>query len=149
MNLKRILFLLLAGPFVATSVLSQTPASSSTVPPSSVSAENGVSNALPSRTAIPVALSKSIDAKKAKSGDPIEARTTMDLLFHGQIVVPRDAKIMGRVTTATSRSKEAPESNLGIAFDHILMKDGRDLPIHVTVQAIGRPLSEVELGSFH
>jgi len=84
-----------------------------------------------------------MDAKKAKPGDPIEARTTMDLLSHGQIVVPRDTKVMGHVTGATSRSKESPESDLGIAFDHISMKDGRALSINVTVQAIGRPVSEL------
>ena len=142
MSLQKILFLLLASLFMATSVLSQTPASSPTAPPSA-SAENNASTALPSGTAIPVALSKSIDAKKAKAGDPIEARTTMDLLSHGQIVVPRDCKVIGHVTAASSRSKDSPDSTLGIAFDHILMKDGRDLPIHAAVEAIGRPLNEM------
>ena len=50
---------------------------------------------------------------------------------------------MGHVTEAKSRSKESPESNLGIAFDRISMKDGHDLPIHATVQAIGRALNEI------
>jgi hypothetical protein len=67
----------------------------------------------------------------------------MDLLSHGQILVPRDAKVMGHVTAATSRSKDSPDSTLGIAFDRVVMKDGRELPIHATVQAVGRPLNEV------
>lgn len=143
MNLPKVLLVLLAAtPFMATSVLSQTPASSSTEQPPSASRENA-SSTLPPGTAIPVALSKSMDAKKAKPGDPIEARTTMDLLSHGQIVVPRDTKVMGHVTVAKARSKESPESNLGIAFDRISMKDGRDLLMHASVQAIGRPLNEI------
>lgn len=142
MNLHRVLFVLLAAvPFTATSVLSQTSAPPTAEAPSPA-AENA-SSVIPSGTAIPIALSKSIDAKKARPGDRIEARTTMDLLSHGQILVPRDTKVTGHVTEAKARSKESSDSNLGITFDRISMKDGRDLSMRTSVQAIGPSLNEV------
>ena len=93
----------------------------------------------PSGTLLAVELSKSLDAKKAKPNDRIEARTATDLLAHGQIVVPRNAKIVGHVTEAKARSKASPDSLIGIAFDRMLLKDGREVPLQLAIQAIARP----------
>ena len=89
---------------------------------------------------ISAALSKSLDARKNKVGDKLEAKTNVDLLSHGQIVLPRDTKIVGHVTGVKTRSKDSQDSEVAITFDHMHLKDGRELPIQVTVQAIGRPL---------
>ena len=37
-------------------------------------------------------LTKTVDAKKAKAGDPVNAVLVADVLAHGKIVVRRDAK---------------------------------------------------------
>jgi hypothetical protein len=144
MNLQRSLFLTL--PFVATSVLSQTPAlpqiGRAPAPAApSMSQKQADASVIPPGVVIPAQLSKSVDAKKAKPGDKLEARTTMDLLSHGQVVIPRDTKLLGHVTEAQPRSKESPESKVGIAFDRISLKDGRELSMHATVQAIGGALN--------
>jgi len=94
----------------------------------------------PSGTLLSIELSKSLDAKKAKPNDRIEARTATDLLAHGQIVVPRNAKIVGHVTEAKARSKASPDSMIGITFDRMLLKDGREVPLQLAIQAIARPL---------
>ena len=93
-----------------------------------------------SGTILSVELSKSLDAKKAKANDRIEAKTATDLLAHGLIVVPRNTKIVGHVTEAKARSKASPDSMIGITFDLMLLKDGREVPLQVAVQAIARPL---------
>jgi len=67
----------------------------------------------------------------------------MDLLLHGQIVIPRNTKIVGHVTEAKVHSKESPNSTVGIAFDRVLLKSGRELPLQAAVQAIARPLQPV------
>ncbi len=89
---------------------------------------------------IPAELSKSLDAKKAKPGDKIELKTTMDMLSHGKVVIPRDSKIEGHITSAKPHTKESPESELGIVFDRILIKDGNELPMQAVIQAIAPPL---------
>lgn len=85
---------------------------------------------------IPVQLTKTIDAKKAKSGDPVEAKVTQDLKTgNGDILVPKDTKVIGRVTEAQARSKDQKESQVGIAFDHAVMKNG-DVPLPMSIQAV-------------
>jgi len=149
MSIQRFPFcFLVAIAFAATSALSQTPpqpstGGSQTPGASSTSQTNGSASQIPPGTIIPAELSKSVDAKKLKQGDKIEAKTTMDLLANGQIVVPRDSKIMGHVTEAKPRSKESPESTVGIAFDRISLKNGREVLLRATVQAIGPSLNNL------
>ena len=93
-------------------------------------------------TVIVAELSKSLDAKKAKTGDPVEAKTTMDVLSLGKIVMPRNTRIVGHFTSAKVSGKESPNSNIGIAFDHAIMKDGRELSLTASVRAIGAPINQ-------
>lgn len=119
---------------------SQAPAQESVIP------DHGA-NQFPAGTMIAAELSKSVDARKAKTGDKIEARIPADVLLHGKVVIPRNAKLIGQVTDVKAHSKESPDSSVGIAFDRIAMKDGRELAIQVTVQAIARPLANAALAS--
>src|SRR5215813_9033031 len=91
-------------------------------PPTGTAAQNQGQMRLPAGTVIPAELSKSVDTKKLRPGDKIEAKTSMDLLSHGQVVIPRNSKIVGHVTDAKSHSKESPDSKVAIAFDQIAVK---------------------------
>ena len=78
---------------------------------------------------IPVKLTKTVDAKKVKTGDEVEARVTEDLKSgNGQLVVAKDTKVVGHITEAETRSKEQHESQIGIAFDHAVFKAGETYP---------------------
>jgi hypothetical protein len=103
------------------------------------SPDQGLDKILPG-ILIPAELSKSLDAKKAKVGDKFEAKTTMDMLSQGKIVIPRNSKIEGHVTSAKLHTKDSPDSALGIAFDRILIRNGRELPMQASIQAIAPPL---------
>jgi hypothetical protein len=86
---------------------------------------------------IPVQLTKSIDAKKVKTGDAVEAKVTQDLKSgNGEVVVPKDTRVIGHVTEAQARNKEQKESQVGIAFDHAVMKNGGDVALPLSIQAI-------------
>jgi hypothetical protein len=145
MNFERvILSAVAAGAFLVVPVFAQTPPSppAGTQTSATPQAQNGAAQSkIGAGVVIPAQLSKSVDAKKAKPGDKIEAKTTMDLLSHGQVVIPRDTKVIGHVTAAKPHSKESPDSSVGLAFDRISMKDGSEVPVKAAVQAIGRPLS--------
>ena len=80
-------------------------------------------------------LTKTIDAKKAKAGDPVNAVLVADVLAHGKIVARRDAKLLGHVTEAQVHSKEISESRLGIVFDKIVSKNG-EIPFQSLLLAI-------------
>lgn len=86
---------------------------------------------------IPVRLTKTVDAKKAKTGDEVDAVVTQDLKsLSGEVVVSKDTKVVGHITEAQARSKEQKESQLGIAFDHAVMKDGGIASLRMSIQAV-------------
>lgn len=85
---------------------------------------------------IPVGLTKTVDAKKAKVGDEVETRVTQDLTSEGKVIIAKDTKIVGRVTQVQAHSKEQKESQLGIVFDHAILKGGESVPITMSIQAV-------------
>jgi hypothetical protein len=114
-------------------------------PNSAPSTDNRQQTAGPRRIApgsvIPVQLTKTIDAKKAKPGDEVVAKVTMDLkTTSGEIMIPKDTKVMGHVTEAQARSKQQKESQVGIAFDRAVLKDG-EVSLPMSIQAVIAPPS--------
>lgn len=81
-------------------------------------------------------LSKTVDAKKAKAGDPVSALLQADVLSGGKIVAHRDSKLIGHVTEAQARSKDTPESRLGIVFDKLKLKNGQEIPLNAILTAL-------------
>jgi hypothetical protein len=100
------------------------------------------SNRIAPGSVIPVQLTKTIDAKKAKTGDPVEAKVTQDLKNgQGQVIVTKDTKVLGHVTEAQARNKEQKESQVGIAFDHAVIKNGGDMQLPMSIQAVIGPMN--------
>lgn len=86
---------------------------------------------------IPVSLVKTVDAKKAKNGDEVMAKVTQDLkTTSGELIVPKDTKVVGHVTAAQARNKDQKESQLAIVFDHAEMKNGGDMNVPMSIQAV-------------
>jgi hypothetical protein len=87
---------------------------------------------------IPVELTKSVDAKKAKTGDEVVAKVTQDMKNNtGEVIVPKDTKVIGHVTESQPRNKEK-ESQVGIAFDRAVTKNG-EMQMPMSIQAIIGP----------
>jgi hypothetical protein len=80
-------------------------------------------------------LTKTIDAKKAKVGDPVSAVLVADVLAHGKIMLRHDSKLLGHVTEVQVHTKETPESRLGIVFDKAITKAG-EVPFQSLLLAI-------------
>jgi hypothetical protein len=105
-------------------------------------------NQLQAGSIIYAELGKSIDAKKAKPGDEVQAKATQVVLSQGKVVIPRGSKIIGHVTEAKPREKGQEQSSLGIAFDHAVLKDGTQVPLSgVSIQAIGNPQASAALAA--
>jgi hypothetical protein len=118
------------------------PQPNSATPPNSVSAQPAPPNSLriAPGSVIPVQLTKSIDAKKVKTGDQVEAKVTQDLKSgNGMLVVPKDTKVVGHITQAQPRTKQQSESQIGISFDHAVLKNGGDVALPMSIQAIIAP----------
>lgn len=84
-------------------------------------------------------LRSSVDSKKAKPGDAIEARTTEAIKANGKTILPEGTKLVGHVTQVSSKSKGDSESSLGLAFDKAILKNGEEVPLNVAIQALATP----------
>jgi len=96
---------------------------------------------------IPVQLTKTIDAKKAKTGDEVEAKVTQDMKTNtGVVLVPKDTKVIGHVTEAQARHKSEKESDLGIAFNQAVLNN-QQVQLPMSIQAvIGQQKSAMNAG---
>jgi hypothetical protein len=91
-------------------------------------------------TVIPVELAGSLDSRKAKQGEMVNARTIDTLKStDGRIVIPKWTKVIGHVTQAAARSGKEGESTLGLAFDKATLKSGQDIALNVEILAVGAP----------
>jgi hypothetical protein len=105
----------------------------------SQSAQSSTAPRVAAGSVIPVELTKTVDAKKAKTGDEVDAKVTQDLKSgSGEVLLPKDTKLIGHVTEAQSRSKEQKESQVAIAFDHAVTHAG-DVQMPMSIQAIIAP----------
>lgn len=101
------------------------------------SANSGsASSSLAAGTAVDASLTKSVDAKKAKSGDAVEARVNKDVKSAGRVVVPKGSKLVGHVTQAQAREKGNAQSELGIAFDRAVLKNGESIAFQGVIRSV-------------
>jgi hypothetical protein len=144
-------FAILLGVIFAVGASTPTPASpqaraASATPSPSAQAETATT-ALPSGTALNAQVNSSVDSKKAKVGDKVEAHTTEELKYAGKTIVPLGAKLEGRVTEATARSKGDNRSTLSIEFDKAITKKGEEIPLNLAIVAVASPQSDYSGGS--
>jgi hypothetical protein len=157
--MNRISIAVLTVVLLCGSLLAQTPQppardnDSATPQPQTPSAEQPASSTVPAQalpannaprlapgSVIPVQLTKSVDAKKVKTGDEVMAKVTVDLKnTAGTVVVPKDTKVVGHVTEAQARGREQKESEVAIAFDRVVPKNGEPMQMPMSIQAIIAP----------
>ncbi len=137
----------LAGGILAAGGAPQIRANTQTAATSSTAARAEAETVtLPGGTAINAETNSSLDSKKAKVGDKVEAHITEEIKFAGKVIVPKGAKLEGHVTEATARSKGDSGSTLAIQFDRAIAKKGEEIPLHVAIVAIAAPASNLSGG---
>jgi hypothetical protein len=134
--MKRILFAILAGGLLGSASLAL---AQGAAPQTDGTAQQAKAPWIAPGSVIPVQLTKSIDAKKTKSGDEVVAQVTQDMKTDsGDVIVPKGTKVVGHVTEVQARNKEQKESEVGIVFDHAMMKNGA-MQMPSSIQAIIAP----------
>jgi hypothetical protein len=82
---------------------------------------------------------QSLNAKKLKPGDRIQAQVTQDVLSHGKIIIPVESKLVGHVTEVKARATDDSESRLGIIFDKVLLKHRLEVDFRGVLHALSAP----------
>jgi hypothetical protein len=100
--------------------------------------------ALSDGTTMNAALASSLDAKKNKPGDRVEARTTQDVKQDGKVVLRKGTRLVGHVTEVQARAKDQTQSQLGVAFDHAELRSGQQVPLNASIQALAAAQSTAQ-----
>ena len=87
-------------------------------------------------TKIDATLATSLDAKRSKPGDEVEVRTEEDIKQDGKVVLKRGTHLVGHVTQAQARANGQTQSQLGILFDHAVLKNGQEVPFNASIEAL-------------
>ncbi|MFY9619334.1 MAG: hypothetical protein WAQ99_05940 [Pyrinomonadaceae bacterium] len=141
--MKRLLLIVLTfavSTTVAVAQKTKTSGSASAGNETSVS-KHGREVNLASDTALAAQLENSLDARHAKVGDAVVLKTTQALKQNGEVIVPKGAKLIGRVTEVQQRTKSNGESRIGVAFDR-LQKGALDMPITASIVSITQARSQ-------
>ena len=84
-------------------------------------------------------LTKGLDAKHARVGDTVEAKTTNEAKLADGTALPKGTKLMGNVVDATPKSKEEKNSRIVISMNRAVLKDGREVRIRSAVTSMTAP----------
>lgn len=83
-------------------------------------------------------LTDSLNGRKLKPGARVKAEVMQDVLAHGKIIIPADAKLVGHVTEVKTRGSDRA-SRLGIIFDKVLLKHHVEGVLQGVVYAVAPP----------
>jgi hypothetical protein len=99
-------------------------------------------------------LSRPVDARKAKPGDAVTATNDRDVRMADGTTVKQGSKLVGHVTKARPLSKPTAgkasgesQSMMSIVFDKAILKDGHEVPLNATIQAVSAVESDASMAS--
>jgi hypothetical protein len=84
-------------------------------------------------------LTKRIDSKKARVGDEVNAKTTVEAKLPDGTDIPKGTKLVGNVVDVKAKSKEQKDSHLVLALNRAVLKDGHEMPIRSAVTSMTAP----------
>ena len=80
-------------------------------------------------------LAKTLDAKKAKVGDPVTAKLIYEAKFSDGTTLPRNTVLTGHVDRVQPSEKKS-DSLIQITLDKALLKGGKVIPIKATIMKL-------------
>lgn len=87
-------------------------------------------------------LDHTLDAKKAKQGEPVTAKLQKDVKLSEQ-ELPKNTVLEGHVDQVEA-SEHKSDSTVVVTFDKAKLKSGTELPIKATVMQIAQPVSMMQ-----
>lgn len=85
-------------------------------------------------------LTKSLDSKRAKVGDEVDARITSEAKLPDGTTLPRGTKLIGNVVDVTAKSKQEKNSRIVISLNRAVLKDGKQVPVRSSITSVTAPV---------
>jgi hypothetical protein len=104
--------------------------------------------ALASGSSVNAVLTKPVDSKRNKPGDPVSARTTQDARTEGGAVIPKGSQLAGHITRVQAQGTGEAASSIALVFDKAVTRDGREMALGgVGVQAVAAAEENMAAGA--
>ncbi len=97
---------------------------------------NGAANLSAQMRPVSGELVRALDSKSARVGESVELKTTEEARTAGGMVIPKGSRLQGHVTEVQAHKKEHENSQIGIEFDHVVLKDGQSIAIHSVIESV-------------
>ena len=92
---------------------------------------------LASGSSVNAVLTRPVDSRHTKPGDPVSARTTQNARTEGGTSIPKGSTLMGHVSDAHTAAEGQAGSSVGIVFDKAVTRDGHEIALrNVGIQAV-------------
>lgn len=96
-----------------------------------------VAQQIPPGTALPVMLNSTLDARRAKPGQPISGRIMQDVPLPDGAKIPKASKVVGHIVSGNPARPGSP-SRIALVFDGLKMAGG-EIPITTHLRALASP----------
>src|SRR5207245_8268584 len=84
-------------------------------------------------------LTKALESKSASVGQELSIRTISEVQVNGEVVIPRDSKLVGHVSEVVTKGKDQPQSILAIVIDKAVRADEVEIPLQAIIAAVAAP----------
>ena len=86
-------------------------------------------------TSLQAELESVIDVRKSEVGDQVILKTTKAIKQNGEVIVPKGANLIGRITEIKRKTKDDATSKVGMVFERIQGKN-LDIPVNASIVSI-------------
>lgn len=90
-------------------------------------------------TQVSVELSKGIDSRSSKTGQEVTGKIVAEARLADGITLPKGSKLVGHVTSVEPSTRENPNGQIAVLFDHVVARDGHPIPVHSLLLGIRVP----------
>jgi len=98
---------------------------------------------VPARTAIPIIFSHTLDSRKAKVGDAVNAKTLQVVRLPSGEEISKHSSVLGHVIAVNAVAQGTSSSKLAVQFDSIVVEK-QSIPVRVFVRALASPNESYE-----
>jgi|SRR5271157_849264 len=98
---------------------------------------------LPNDKAFLAKLLTNMELRQCKVGDPVEAEPRQDVKQGHDVLLKKNATLLGHVSAVELPSSDKPQLIVGIVFDTVRMKDGKQFSLNLIIQALA-PEADVD-----
>jgi hypothetical protein len=90
-------------------------------------------------TQVSVELSKGIDSRSSKPGQEVTARIVAEARLADGATLRKGSKLVGHVTAIQPSTRDNPDGQIAVLFDHVVARDGHPIPVHALLLGIRMP----------